>query len=516
MATLPCPPRRPRRPSVPWWTAPTRRPTSCERELDQLLEEDRQRAAESAEEPVGPPAARPDGSATGASDGMARIRDGAVTRVQHQVERARTAVPETASTVTRTVQEKASALGGDRRGAAEGRVRARHRAGAARHARRGGRGAGPGPARPAGAEGEMTHADPASAAPVLPGSVRPMLAMPGALPTSSGWAFEFKWDGVRAVVAAAARPGAADQPQRQRLTGDYPEMARRAPGRPPVLLDGEIVALDRNGRPDFGLLQQRMHVRAPAASCGSGYRSALRLRRAGRRRAGCWPSRSTTAASAWSDSAWTGARGRGAAVVHRRDGASCWRWPVDTAWKGSSPSAGHLRYEPGRRSAAWVKAALLTPRRSWSAAGRPGRGGGRRRSARCCSVHTTRRPAALPGQRRHRVHRQMLHDLFGRLRPCAGTAARSTSRSRASTPAASGGCGRSWWARCSTGRSPRTAGCGTPRGAGCVRTGMPTRCCSTVPDDQPGSSGAAVGARSRPSCWARSTALSRSRTPSLV
>jgi hypothetical protein len=41
---------------------------------------------------------------------MARIRDGAVTRVQHQVERARTAVPETASTVTRTVQEKASAL----------------------------------------------------------------------------------------------------------------------------------------------------------------------------------------------------------------------------------------------------------------------------------------------------------------------------------------------------------------------------------------------------------------------
>jgi hypothetical protein len=48
-------------------------------ELDQLLEEDRQRAAESAEEPVGPPAARSDGSATGASDGMAWIRDGAVT-----------------------------------------------------------------------------------------------------------------------------------------------------------------------------------------------------------------------------------------------------------------------------------------------------------------------------------------------------------------------------------------------------------------------------------------------------
>jgi hypothetical protein len=79
-------------------------------ELDQLLEEDRQRAAEPAEEPVGSLAARSEGSGTGASDGVARIRDEAVSRVQHQVGRARTAVPGTASTVTRTVQEKASAL----------------------------------------------------------------------------------------------------------------------------------------------------------------------------------------------------------------------------------------------------------------------------------------------------------------------------------------------------------------------------------------------------------------------
>jgi len=50
------------------------------------------------------------------------------------------------------------------------------------------------------------------------------------------------------------------------MTGSYPELAVLA-GRidTPVILDGEIVAL-RAGRPDFGLLQTRMHVRQPPAS----------------------------------------------------------------------------------------------------------------------------------------------------------------------------------------------------------------------------------------------------------
>jgi MEDS: MEthanogen/methylotroph, DcmR Sensory domain len=49
------------------------------------------------------------------------------------------------------------------------------------------------------------------------------------------------------------------------MAASYPELAVLA-GRvtTPVILDGEIVAL-RAGRPDFGLLQSRMHVRRPAA-----------------------------------------------------------------------------------------------------------------------------------------------------------------------------------------------------------------------------------------------------------
>jgi bifunctional non-homologous end joining protein LigD len=47
------------------------------------------------------------------------------------------------------------------------------------------------------------------------------------------------------------------------MAASYPELAVLAQRvQTPVILDGEIVAL-RGGRPDFGLLQSRMHVRQP-------------------------------------------------------------------------------------------------------------------------------------------------------------------------------------------------------------------------------------------------------------
>jgi bifunctional non-homologous end joining protein LigD len=49
------------------------------------------------------------------------------------------------------------------------------------------------------------------------------------------------------------------------VTGGYPEIAPLGLGvRHSVLLDGELVVPDATGRPDFSLLQQRMHVRAPS------------------------------------------------------------------------------------------------------------------------------------------------------------------------------------------------------------------------------------------------------------
>lgn len=93
-----------------------------------------------------------------------------------------------------------------------------------------------------------------------------MLASAGEPPPGEGWAFEFKWDGVRAIVSTGGNLVRLYSRNGNDITGGYPELAVLAglvEGRP-VLLDGEIVALGEGGRPDFGLLQQRMHVRSPS------------------------------------------------------------------------------------------------------------------------------------------------------------------------------------------------------------------------------------------------------------
>lgn len=98
----------------------------------------------------------------------------------------------------------------------------------------------------------------------LPEPVAPMLATAGQPPSGAGWAFEWKWDGVRAIVAAA--PGAVRATSRngRDITTSYPELAELTGlVTRPVLLDGELVTLDARGRPDFGRLQSRIHVSHP-------------------------------------------------------------------------------------------------------------------------------------------------------------------------------------------------------------------------------------------------------------
>jgi bifunctional non-homologous end joining protein LigD len=101
----------------------------------------------------------------------------------------------------------------------------------------------------------------------MPDHLRPMLARSGTLPADDGrWAYEIKWDGVRAL--AYSRPGELRLESRNLndITDSYPEIARlnRALSSHEAILDGELVAFDERGRPSFQALQQRMHVASRA------------------------------------------------------------------------------------------------------------------------------------------------------------------------------------------------------------------------------------------------------------
>jgi bifunctional non-homologous end joining protein LigD len=93
--------------------------------------------------------------------------------------------------------------------------------------------------------------------------VSPMLATLGStadVADEEDWAFEMKWDGIRAV--AELRDGALRLSTRNGndVTGTYPDLAGLTDlvGGRDAVLDGEIVTLDKSGRPDFGILQTRM------------------------------------------------------------------------------------------------------------------------------------------------------------------------------------------------------------------------------------------------------------------
>lgn len=88
-----------------------------------------------------------------------------------------------------------------------------------------------------------------------------MLAVPGELPSDRDrYGLEVKWDGIRAIIhldggmRVSGRHGAE-------YTRRYPEIPHF--GIKNAVIDGEVVALDSRGRPNFIRLQHRMHLTDP-------------------------------------------------------------------------------------------------------------------------------------------------------------------------------------------------------------------------------------------------------------
>ncbi|MGI8505986.1 MAG: DNA ligase D [Solirubrobacteraceae bacterium] len=194
----------------------------------------------------------------------------------------------------------------------------------------------------------------------MPERILPMLAGAGQLPKPErGWSFEVKWDGVRAI--AYVKPGRLRLESRnlREITDGYPEVrgVLRNLGMREAVLDGELVAFDDAGRPSFERLQRRMHVTASS--------SVRRL------------AASTPVVYAIFDLLYLDGRNLMAQPYKERRerleelglGGPAWRVPAVHGGPGQrlldATAAQGLegivakrrdsRYEPGRRTGAWVK-----------------------------------------------------------------------------------------------------------------------------------------------------------------
>jgi bifunctional non-homologous end joining protein LigD len=97
--------------------------------------------------------------------------------------------------------------------------------------------------------------------------MRPMLATKGTVvPTGAEWVHEVKWDGVRVLTDVSGGRLRMLSRNANDVTVAWPDLATSPLGERDLLVDGEVIALNEAGLPDFRVLQERMHVRRSVAA----------------------------------------------------------------------------------------------------------------------------------------------------------------------------------------------------------------------------------------------------------
>jgi len=178
--------------------------------------------------------------------------------------------------------------------------------------------------------------------------IAPMLATHGSVAAMkpSQWAFEGKWDGYRLLVDVDHGTVRMRSRSGRDVTGEYPELRSLAAGLADhhVVLDGEVVALDASGVPRFNEMQNRSRAtRVEYWAFDLLYldgRSLLRARYADRRKL-------LETLSSASD-----------LIVPELlpgDGAEALEYSAQRGLEGVVAKRRDSTYQPGRRSASWVK-----------------------------------------------------------------------------------------------------------------------------------------------------------------
>lgn len=87
-------------------------------------------------------------------------------------------------------------------------------------------------------------------------------ALVSKLPEGAGWTYEVKLDGYRAIAVKTSREAILFSRNGKNFNKRYPLIIEALADLPPeTVIDGEVVALDDSGRPDFHALQ---HFQASA------------------------------------------------------------------------------------------------------------------------------------------------------------------------------------------------------------------------------------------------------------
>jgi bifunctional non-homologous end joining protein LigD len=180
-----------------------------------------------------------------------------------------------------------------------------------------------------------------------------MLLTSGPVPDGAAWALELKWDGCRAQLRYDGRSVKLRTRHGRECADDFPELAEIAEvlRKHRVTLDGELVCLHDDGRPDFGWLRRRL-----ASSTARRYRAMLQvfdlLHLDGRstRTLSYTERRALLDELALNGPAW---RTPASVVVERAEDFVA--RVADLGLEGVVAKRRASRYLPGRRPAAWVK-----------------------------------------------------------------------------------------------------------------------------------------------------------------